>query len=980
MPDQFGKLFASAHGVDVHAAVVEIARVSGHVEICGYALGEIAEALHAPLNEVTPGNNVRSGHGAGIQGSAREKHDNRRLVLLRTSAVGKLLLAFSAIGVLLGQQSGAPSGLDEAAADFEQGRAAEAGQKLDAILKDHPADLRALVLQGAVLDSLQRYSEAESYHLRALKLAPGSAQVLNNAANHYLVSEDRRRARELYLKVIAVDPHHVNANLQLAQMSVEEKRGSEALAYLNRLGDAANSDPAALLVRARALALTGRCADAGTLLGNLEGQAGGGPSLFFSTGLAFAECKKYDEAERSFSRALDANPKNPEILYNLGLAALEAGHAPRATAVLETALKERPDDVDSLHALARAYLKQDRPVDAAALLTKAQKLAPGRADVLLLLAQVSYHLEFYEDAAASYTRYIKLKPDDDVARRERGMSLACANQPVSALADLDWYVRKHPRDATGLYELAIAEHFADRGKAFQALDRALALDPTMIQAHYTRAVLNIEEQKPAGAIDDLRFVLEREPANSRVLVHLGQAYLEANRPGEAAEVLRRAIDLAPGQPAALLHYHKALEQLGRKEEAAAVLSRLKQADSASEFRKPQAGLIDYLSLSPAEQRARYLANLRKNAEDYPADPRWKIRLGKELLAEGKSAEALEAFRPLKMAVSAPEILASCGRILLEVEQYELARQFLEPALAAAPALSAARLDLAIVLFRLQGAGAALEELDKTPAADRKGDYYLLRAQILDSQSKMQEAAEALNQGMHAAPARPGLYLQAAGFLLKHKLHEKALALLEQASRLLPDDRDLLLAQAVTLAVIPRDDDAQKLLAKIQSRWPEWDRPYLVNGMILEIQLKSAEALPLLETAIALGANSPEGYYYQALAITHARPNDLESAHTAIARALALTSKDSYIFLLAGKISLARKEYAAAVEQLVRATHLLPTLIPAHYALHDAYKAIGDEQKSAAELEAIQHIADENAASDKSPFPIEDFVFTVRPPS
>ncbi len=897
----------------------------------------------------------------------------------RLSSSGKLILALTAIGVLLGQ-TGAPAGLDEAAADFEQGRTAEAGQKLDAILKDHPADLRALVLKAAVLDALDHHAEAESYYQRALKLAPGSAQVLNNAANHYLASGDRRRARELYLKAIAADPHHVNANLQLAEMSVEDKRGAEALAYLNRLGDAMNSDAAALLVRARALALTGRCADAGRLLESLEGQAGAGPSLFFTTGLAFAECKKYDQAERSFSRALDADPKNFEFLYNLGLAALEAGHAPRATTVLETALKERPDDVDCLYALSGAYMKQDQPVDAAALLTKAQKLAPGRADVLLLLAQVSYHLEFYEDAAASYTRYLKLKPDDDAARRERGMSLACADQPASALADLDWYVRKHPRDATGFYELAIAEHFADRGKAFQALDRALALDPGMIQAHYTRALLNIEEQKSAEAIDDLRFVLAREPADYKVLVHLGQAYLDADRAGEAAEVLKRAVDLAPSQPAALLHYHKALARLGRKEEAVAVLSRLKQADSAAQFRKPQAGLIDYLSLSPAEQRARYLTNLRKNVEDYPADPRWKIRLGKELLADGKSAEAQEIFRSVKTSVPDPEILANCGRILLEADQYELARQFLERALAAAPAFSAARLDLAIVLFRLESASAALEELDKTPAADRKGDYYLLRAQILDSQGKMQEAAEALNQGIAAAPTRPSLYLQAAGFLLKHKLHEKALALLDQASRVLPDDRDLLLAQAVTLAVIPRDDDAQKLLTKIQARWPEWDRPYLVNGMILEIQLKSAEALPLLETAIALGANSPGAYYYQALAITHARPDDLESAHNAIARAVALTSNDPYIFLLAGKISLARKEYAAAVAQLVQATHLLPTLIPAHYALHDAYQAIGDKQKSAAELEAIQRIADQNAASDVSPFPVEDFVFTVRPPS
>lgn len=69
-------------------------------------------------------------------------------VVLRTGWAGKLIVAFSAIGVLVGQQSIAPSGLDEAAADFEQGRAAQAGLKLDTILKDHPTDVRALVLKG----------------------------------------------------------------------------------------------------------------------------------------------------------------------------------------------------------------------------------------------------------------------------------------------------------------------------------------------------------------------------------------------------------------------------------------------------------------------------------------------------------------------------------------------------------------------------------------------------------------------------------------------------------------------------------------------------------------------------------------------------------------------------------------------------------------------------------------------------------------
>lgn len=867
--------------------------------------------------------------------------------------------------------------VDQAAADFEQGRAADAAQKLDVFLKDHPADLRALILKGAALDSLQRYDDAEPFYQRALKIAPGSAQVSNNAANHYLARGDRRRARELFLRTLTIDPAHVNANLQLAQMSVDDKRGAEALVFLNRLGDSDSRDPGAQLVRARALALTGRCSDASKILTALEAQPSADPAIFFSSGMAFAGCKQYEQAESSFSRVLDANPRDFDVLYNLGLAALEAGHADRALSVLETALRERPDDVDCLQALAQAALKQQHPLDAARFLARAQKLAPTRPDVLLLLAQVSFHLEFYEDAAAAYTRYLKVKPDDDTARRERGMALACANQPVSALADLEWYLRRHPRDPVAYYEVAIARQFADRPKAFAALDRALSLDPSMTQAHYTRAVLNIEDDKPAAAIEDLRLVLARDPANYRVLLHLGQAYLGAGRAADAVDVLKRAVDLSPNQPAALIQYRKALELTGHHAEAAAVLTRLQQADSTAEFRRPQSGLVDYLSLSPDEQRTRYLANLRKYSESNPDDVRLKMRLGRELLAAGNTADALDVFRSL-LSSADPETLSRAGRILLESDQYPLARQFLEAALARDPALAAARLDFALVRFHLENPAAALEELDQTPAAARQGDYYLLRAQILDAQGKLSEAADALNQGMRAAPTRSSLYLQAAGFLLKHKMYDKALSVLEQASRILPDDRDLLLAQAVTFTVMPRDEDAQKMLAKIQARWPEWDRPYLLNGMILEIQLKSAEALPLLETAIALGANTPEAHYYHALALTHARPGDIESAYQAISRATALSRDDPYIYLLAGKISIARKAYRDAIRDLALATQLMPTLIPAHYALHDAYKAVGDEQKSAAELEAIQGIADKNAASGESPFPVEDFVFRVRP--
>ena len=894
---------------------------------------------------------------------------------------GKLALTVSFFvgSILLAQPPSAKILLDEASAAYRQGKPAEAAQILGAILKDHPDEPGALVLMGVVLDVQQRYKDAETYYLHALKVAPGSPQVLNNAANHFLAAGNRTRARELYLKTIAIESGHLNANLQLAQMSVDDKQGRQALAYLNHVKEAAVSDPGAQLLRARALALSGRCAEAGAVLKKVAELPGGDVPVYFSVGMAQAECKRYDEAEASFSRALDADPRNVEILYNLGLAALRADNSSRAQSVLEIALKERPDDADVLYALAQLYLKQQRPVEAAGLLAKAEKVAPARADIVLLIAQVAAQVEFYEDSAAAYDRYLKLKPEDDAARRERGFDMARANDTKSALRDLEWYVVRHPRDGVGYFELAVAQMYEDPVKALQSLDKAVDLDPALYQARYTRAVLNLQEGNPGAAIADLKIFLEKEPRHYRALAHLGQAYFTINRINDAAEVLEAARTLAPDSRLVLVRYRRVMEALGRHQEAAAALVRIGEAGNNSENINRRVGLIDYLSLPPAGQRARYLANLREQCAADPRNMHLKVSLARELLAQGQTGEALQTFRQLTPASLDAALLADCGRLLLEFNQSELAREFLEPALAKAPSTDAARLDLAIAIYRLQTPAAALLELDKTNPADRKGDYYLLRAQLLDALGKFPEAADALNHGIQTAPTRPELYLQAAGFLLKHKRYDQALTLLEQASRILPDNRDLLLAQAVTLAIIPRDEEAQKILAKIQARWPEWDRPYLLNGIILEIQLRSEEAKQMLETAIALGADTPETYYYETLAITHTAPDDLGLAQSTIARALALTSNDPYIFLLAGRISIARKQYSVAIEQLVKATSLLPSLIPAHYALRDAYKAVGDERKSAAEVEAIEHIADKNAASDRSPFPVEDFVFTVRPP-
>src|SRR5260370_18647417 len=82
----------------------------------------------------------------------------------------------------------------------------------------------------------------------------------------------------------------------------------------------------------------------------------------------------------------------------------------------------------------------------------------------------------------------ELKPADEVARRERSFVLASDGQYQRALPDLERYVHRHPRDAMGFYELAIAQAYVDRGKALEALDHAPTLDALLTPPRYTPAV------------------------------------------------------------------------------------------------------------------------------------------------------------------------------------------------------------------------------------------------------------------------------------------------------------------------------------------------------------------------------------------------------------------------------------------------------------------------------------------------------------
>ncbi len=853
------------------------------------------------------------------------------------------------------------TGLPRAAELFRTGKLAEAEDVLRQVVKASPREPAAWNLLGAVLDERKQYGEAEAAFRKALALAPGSAGIWNNFGNHCLAAHKADDALAAFRKVVAIDTAHQNANLQMARLLLDRKQGKEALTHLSVLKAPASDAPAVKLLRARALAQAGQKNDAAALLADVERNSAG-PGAWYSIGLARVEMADFAAAEEAFSRALEAEPGNRDILQNLGLAALRAGHAPRAQQVFEAILRGSPDDPEALFQLGRAVSAQARYDEAILVLAKARRLAPQRADILKFLAGTEAQAGFFGDAALAYDEYLKLRPDDEIARRDRGFVYSCAGNKAVALPELERYVSRHPNDPEGHFQYGFALSVADTEKALRHLNEAIRLKPDFPEAYLARGAVYRLEGKTEQALPDLEYAVAHRPDHIRALTLLGQLYAALDRPRDAARVLRHGYELSPTDPQILMTLGRALRDIGETAEGDRILQEFAKAGPDRSSRRALPGSFDLLLVPPGESRKRYEANLRTHLGSRSGDPKVRSELARFLLANGRRGEALKEFEQILAADAAPPVMAECGHALIDSAEYELARRFLERAVAAQPD-AATQLDYAMALAGAGDPASAVKALDQMNDKDRQGDYYLLRAQVLDALGRVKDAVDSLNLGFQKSPTRPDLYESATQFLLKHRMDAEALKLVEQATALLPDDADLLLWKAMVLGIRNKTEDAIVVLKKISSRWPEWSRPYLVRGIIEENHSNSADAEKSIRTAIAMGERTPEAYFYLAQAQYHLDPENSKPALEAIRKSIELDPSDPWAQALAGRLAWQYGGFDESIRHLKEAIRLKKDFARAHLWLSATYRSMGKPGEADAEAAEVARIHERNPQAE-----------------
>jgi len=152
----------------------------------------------------------------------------------------------------------------------------------------------------------------------------------------------------------------------------------------------------------------------------------------------------YDNAYRSFQKAVELNPKLPEPYFGIAQYQLIKGQAKEAIASGLKGVELLPDQADSYFKMAVIYEQAGDLKQALGMLEKAVRIGPGSPMFHEMLGNIHLRLQRWEDAAREYRDAVKLNPNALNARCSLAESLSNMGKTDEAIKELSRLIKDNP--------------------------------------------------------------------------------------------------------------------------------------------------------------------------------------------------------------------------------------------------------------------------------------------------------------------------------------------------------------------------------------------------------------------------------------------------------------------------------------------------------------------------------------------------------
>jgi tetratricopeptide (TPR) repeat protein len=432
----------------------------------------------------------------------------------------------------------------------------EARRQLVEAAQQYPSDPGFDNLLGIIEAQEGDYAGAEKSFRQAIARASKFTAAYLNLGRLYQENIDadahaRRKALDIYIRVLAYEPENAEANYQSASLFLQQGEYHNSLSYISRL-------PAESKKSAQALSI--RCADYAGLTSRQDTNDAAAQLLAapdFSEPdaqqalLGLVPGKRYDLIVSLLERLQNRQQLTPALLQTLGIAYERVNRLTEARATLEKTFDEGKPSVDLLLELTRIARLQKDYQGALGYLAHARDLEPGNARLHYDFGVVCVDLNLLAEARSSFEKAVKLDPGNPDYNYAMGAASAFRQDPAEAVPYFEKYLKLRPQDPRGKLAMGAALY---RAKDFDAavpwLKESAAIPATAAKAHYYLGSIALQEDRLNEALSDLQEALKAKPDDADALAELSQYYLLRKAYGEAEKQIERALKIDPDHYAA----------------------------------------------------------------------------------------------------------------------------------------------------------------------------------------------------------------------------------------------------------------------------------------------------------------------------------------------------------------------------------------------------------------------------------------------
>jgi tetratricopeptide (TPR) repeat protein len=418
-------------------------------------------------------------------------------------------------------------------------------------------------------------------YARAADLDPSNVDAQLRAGDLLLAANDFEGARARAERALAVDRRNVAAHVLLGNALIGSNEPSQALKQIEEALKLDPSSPAAWVALGATRATEGRATEARVAFEKAVALDPSSIDARLSLANALWSARDVSAAERELLELASRQPHSPIPQRALAAFYVSTGRA----AAAEMHIKALATDDAGRLALGDYYTQLGRWSDARTVLeplAKSSKKETART-ARLRLAAVAYSTGAKDDAYRSVDALIAEQPHRIEARLVKTRMLlqdgdltAADHEAAGAIAQnsgspeahflagvaaerrgdvaraeksFDEVVRINPRAAPAYVRLAgLRLKRGEPAAAVTAARRAVALAPDDREAAILMARGLRAKGDAAGAVDYLKPLAEKNPADAVIQVELGWAYLQNRRAANATAAFNEALRIQPHAP------------------------------------------------------------------------------------------------------------------------------------------------------------------------------------------------------------------------------------------------------------------------------------------------------------------------------------------------------------------------------------------------------------------------------------------------